>query len=413
MTAGLWISQAELYTRPLSGADYSGAGEVYDVADGAWPLTIDLGAQTGDKSHLYALAGGLIYLRFAPDPSADEYRTKVADYIQLLIDEGLAASVDGLAWARNIGAFVIAADMIDLASYDATLSADFDAFLDDLMVEPLTGAAGMSDLLDGARTRPNNIGSYCRLACILIAEYRGDTATVDDLVEHLKFFLGDREANGAVDPFTGDPWGGPKADVSWHEDPTDPATYRGIVSVGVTRDGHDWSGIQPEEMRRDATYSTYPPVTTLRYVEESLDALLATVEVLRRTGRYGAVETWSDDAVGRAVTRLKYLADNHPASGWVYFETGHEAARPLVNYLYGYDYPETRVRSQLGGAAKGFAFTHWTHGGREAEPCPSEKYLRLENEALREALDNAKIAASEVSEALARLRALLDTDGEG
>jgi hypothetical protein len=32
--------------------------------------------------------------------------------------------------------------------------------------------------------------------------------------------------------------------------------------------------------------------------------------------------------------------------------------------LYGVGYPETRIRTQLNGGTKGYAFTHYTHSGR-------------------------------------------------
>jgi hypothetical protein len=64
------------------------------------------------------------------------------------------------------------------------------------------------------------------------------------------------------------------------------------------------------------------------------------------------------------VTRLKYFADNHSANNWTYFTEAHEAARPLVNYLYGVSYPEARVRTQLNGGTKLYGFTHYTHSGR-------------------------------------------------
>jgi hypothetical protein len=107
----------------------------------------------------------------------------------------------------------------------------------------------------------------------------------------------------------------------------------------------------------------YPGETTLRYVEEAIGPALGTVEIIRRLG-YGDAHLWSDSALLRACTRLKYLADNHSDNNWVYFETSHEGARPLVNYLYGVGYPETRARTQLNGGVKGFSFTYYTHLGR-------------------------------------------------
>ena len=413
----LWISKAEIDTRPMSGADWT---DMLATADDTWPAA-DMDDQDS-KSNLYALSGALVYLR----TGTTSYRTKVETYLQDLIDEGYpTANGNALGYARNLGAFVLAADMCNIRLNNPSLHADFAAFAEGALTESYVGA-GMTDVRNGAYERPNNIGNACRWTCIITYAYIGDTAELDDIVEEVAFWLGDRTRGGAEAV-----WGPSGAiDLSWHEDPTDSDTLRGIVSDGVTRFGHDFSGIQPEEMRRDdsfwsgtfpsgatvsganlgasapttsivgellfftddgnvsrvvATHNTgtgdvtwspdlssapseddqwsvYPGETTLRYAEEALDAALGTVEIIRRLG-YGDAHTWSDSAVLRAVTRLKYFADNHSDNNWTYFTEAHEASRPLANW-FGLGYPEARVRTQLNGGTKLYAFTHYTHSGR-------------------------------------------------
>jgi hypothetical protein len=414
---GLWISKAEIDTRPMSGDDWT---DMLATADATWPA-----AAMDDQdstTNLYALSGGLVYLR----TGTASYRTKVEAYLQDLIDAGYPKdNTQALGYARNLGAYVLAADMCNIRVNNPTLHADFSAFAEGALTESYVGG-GMTSVRDGAYARPNNIGNYCRWTCIITYAYIGDTAELDGIVEEVAFWLGDRTRGGAEALW------GPTAspDLSWHEDPADSATLRGIVGQGVTRFGHDFDGIQPEEMRRDDSFwsgtfpsdgtttaanlganapttsivgerlyftadgvnrvvathnigtgdvtwttakgtipnsgdqwTVYPGATTLRYVEEALGPALATVEIIRRLG-YGDAHLWSDSAALRAATRLKYLADNHSDNNWVYFEGPHEAARPLVNYLYGVGYPEARVRTQLNGGTKGYAFTHYTHSGR-------------------------------------------------
>jgi hypothetical protein len=415
----LWISKAEIDTRPMSGDDWTDMLATADVDP--WP---DAAMSDQDSTtNLYALSGALVYLR----TGTVSYRTKVESYLQDLIDAGYEkVSPTALGYARNLGAYVLAADMCNIRLNNPTLHADFAAFAEGALTESYVGG-GMSDVRDGAYDRPNNIGNWCRWSCLITYAYIGDTAELDGIVEEVAFWLGDRTRGGASALW------GPTAspDLSWHEDPTDSGTLRGIVSDGVTRFGHDFSGIQPEEMRRDDSFwsgtfpsgatvsganlganapttsivgellfftddgnvsrvvdthntgtgdvtwspdlssapaeddqwSVYPGETGLRYVEEALDAALGTVEIIRRLG-YGDAHTWSDSAVLRACTRLKYFFDNHSANNWTYFTEAHEASRPLVNYLYGVAYPEARVRTQLNGGTKGYAYTHYTHSGR-------------------------------------------------
>jgi hypothetical protein len=414
----LWISKAEIDTRPMSGADWT---DMLATADATWPA-----AEMDDQdatANLYVMAGALVYLR----TGTVSYRTKVESYIEDLIAEGYP-KVNGqaLGYARNLGSFVLAADMCNIRLNNPTLHADFSAFAEGALTESYVGG-GMTSVRDGAYARPNNIGNYCRWTCLITYAYIGDQTELDGIVEEVAFWLGDRTRGGASALW------GPTAspDLSWHEDPTDSGTLRGIVSQGVTRFGHDFSGIQPEEMRRDDSFwsgtfpsgatvsganlgatapttsivgeklfftddgnvsrvvdthnvgtgdvtwspdlssapaeddqwSVYPGETGLRYVEEAAGIALGTVEIIRRLG-YGDAHTWSDSALLRACTRLKYFADNHSDNNWVYFETSHEGARPLVNYLYGVGYPETRVRTQINGGIKGFSFTYYTHLGR-------------------------------------------------
>jgi hypothetical protein len=413
----LWISKAEIDTRPMSGDDWT---DMLATADATWPA-----AEMDDQdstANLYALSGALVYLR----TGTTSYRTKVESYLQDLINAGYPkANGQALGYARNLGAYVLAADMCNIRSSNPSLHTDFAAFAEGALTESYVGG-GMNNVRDGAYARPNNIGNACRWTCIITYAYVGNTPELDGIVEEVAFWLGDRTRGGAEAL-----WGPTSSpDLSWHEDPTDSATYRGIVSAGVTRFGHDWSGIQPEEMRRDDPFwsgtfpadgtstsanlgtnapttsivgerlyftddgvnrvidthnvgtgdvtwvtpkgtvpdsgeqwTVYPGNTTLRYVEEALDSAIGTVEIIRRLG-YGNAHLWSNSAVLRAVTRLKYFADNHADNDWTYFTEAHEASRPLINYLYSIGYPEARVRTQLGGGTKTFAYTHYTHSGR-------------------------------------------------
>jgi hypothetical protein len=365
---GMWLSKAEIDTLPTSGPAWTGTGEVYAVANGSWTVQ-SVEAQSGQTFHVRALAGALVFARLKPadgtaHTGADAMRAKVATAIANVIaqpDE--FTSVTGPS--RHLGVWAITADLINLTAYDATLDTSFRAWLTHKM--DLTYDSSPATIRQAAAQRPNNIGSWSRWSRAAVSIYIGDTSDLNTLAPILRRWLGDTSISHT---FT---W---HSNQSWqdHTSSTN-ATRKGINSLGAVRNGHNFDGIQPEDQRRNDEFGPsggvydpqdFPTPATMRYPEVSLTATMGAAYLLYRAGYTDLLDA-SDQAILRAAQQIHRFATSYSAKGYVYFTDSHEAPRPLINYLYGTDLPETRERTQLNGRADGFAWTYWTHLGRTLE----------------------------------------------
>jgi hypothetical protein len=368
---GIWISKAELDAISMGSNGWTGSGELKATADASWtPQPIE--QQSGQVFHAQALAGALVYARLVPDASAAAYRTKVANAIKDVISFPVG-STSVTAPSRHLGTWAISADLIDLKSFDATLDSQFRAWLRNRLDHSYSSSPSTIRL--AAKQRPNNIGAWSRFSLAAASVYLGDSAELNQLAGIMRFWLGDRTAL-AKDPFEGvsGGWGAGSTNYSntWQQNPNDKSTWRGIVAAGVTRDGNRFDGIQPEDQWRNKTgaysASNFPgDKTDHRYPEESFEGTIGAVLILHRAGHTNLLGT-ADSALLRAARSIKYFADNYSSKGYEYFTGPHEASRPLINYLYpSAGLPGDRARNQMGGKAKGFAWTYWTHGGRSVK----------------------------------------------
>jgi hypothetical protein len=236
-----------------------------------------------------------------------------------------------LALGRELGAYVISADLIDLQSFNPTLDARFRTTLMALRTIYTPGAA--SSIIDCHERRPSNWGSHCGATRIAIAAYLGDTADLARAAQVFKGYLGDRAA------YSGFEYG----DLSWQCDPTRPV---GINPVGCVKNGLSLDGVLPDDQRRGGTFTTSPPQEN--YVWEAMQGLVAQAVMLERAG-YAPFE-WSDRALLRAA-RWLHDVNGFPAVGDDTWQP------PVLNDAYGTSFPE-QIPSRAG---KNVGWTDWTH----------------------------------------------------
>jgi hypothetical protein len=111
---GIWMSYAEIAKLPMSGKAWD---KVKAAADG-WVGTPNI-ADQDSKHDVNTLAIALVYARTG-NPA---YRTKAATAIMSAV--GTEAGGRTLALSRNLVSYVIAADLIDLRTFDATQEQKF------------------------------------------------------------------------------------------------------------------------------------------------------------------------------------------------------------------------------------------------------------------------------------------------
>jgi len=270
-TGGVLISKAEVMALPTSGTAYNA---VLAAAKSTISPTLN---DQDSPANVRTLAAALIAVR----NNDSAMRSKVVTSLK-----GVKGTETGraLALGRELGAYVIAADLIGVT--DAEVGYDFKAWLRSVIKKQTTEAGS---LIDCAHNRPNNWGAHAQGALACVYAYLNDTAGLAEVAKVAKGWLGDRSS------YAGFTYG----DKSWQADSTKPV---GVNPKGATKSGTDIDGAQPEEMRRGGTFPTIG-ADAKQYAPEALQGQLLCALVLSRHG-YPEITSWSDSALIRAVNYI-------------------------------------------------------------------------------------------------------------
>jgi hypothetical protein len=263
--------------------------------------------------------------------------------------------------AQPLGAWVIAADLINLPVYDPALDATFRAWI----THKLDFKYGSRSMRQAAVVRPNNIGSSARFSRAAVSVYLDDFPDLAALALAFERWLGN---TALPDPFT---W---HQNQTWQAHPTDPQRWVGINPRGAVRDGILLDGVQPDDQRRNDEEGPsgglfdpldFPTVRTTLYPEASLIASLGVAEILARHG-YPEARSWGDHALERATLQIHRFAEHHGDKGYVYLTDTRQTGRPLVSYMFSLPLPVAPTRTSLSGSASEYSWTYFTHHGRAA-----------------------------------------------
>ena len=221
-----------------------------------------------------------------------------------------------LALGRGLVAYVLAADLV---GYRETT---FMAWVSSVKTELLDGLT----LNRTQEQRPNNWGTWAGASRIAADLYLGDSTDLARAVSVFRGYLGDRAQ------YTGFKFGS----LSWQSNPAAPV---GINPAGALIQGHDVSGVVPDDQRRAGSFTWPPPCEN--YVWESLQGTTVSAKLLSNAG-YPAL-SWSDASITRAVGFLN--ANGCPATGddgWVPWMIGQQGKSPST-------------------PGKGFGFSEWLY----------------------------------------------------
>ncbi len=316
----IFVSPAELARRPMSGAGWTALKRQADK-----PVLPPNLADQDQMNNVYVLAKALVYAR----TGLDGYRQQVLANLKAAV--GTEAGGRTLALGRELAAYVIAADLIDVATYDPAFdSGTFRPWLRSLLTKLMDDGRSLRQTHE---ERPNNWGTHAGASRIAVAAYLGDSAELARSAAVFRGWLGDRAS------YAGFKYG----DLWWQPNPAQPV---GIAPVGSTIQGQNVDGALPEEMRRGGAFQ-WPPVFT-DYAWEGLQGAVLQAELLQRAG-YDAW-SWEDRALLRATAFLYRI-------GWA--ADGDDMWQPwLIDYRYG-----TRYRvSAPHKVGKNFGWTEWVYG---------------------------------------------------
>ncbi len=322
---GVWIGKAELAQLPMSGPAWT---ELEATAAKTCPPP-NLSEQE-DVANVCVMAKALVSARTGNAALRQDVVGALSTVAGNRTYTGRA-----LALGRELAAYVIAADLIDLKVHDPELDAKFRIQIRTLLTTPTT--RGPRSLVECHELRPNNWGNHCGASRAAVASYLGDRAELDRAAKVFKGYLGDRSAYAEFQ----------YGDLAWQCDPVNPV---GVNPRGCTRHGRFLDGVLPDDQRRAGGFSWPPPKEN--YVYEALQGALAQAVILKRAG-YDDVFEWQDKALLRAFEWLHTQA-SFPAAGDDVWEAH------VVNYFYDTDFPAA-VPARPG---KNVGWTDWTHSSR-------------------------------------------------
>ena len=287
---------------------------------------VGTGANLSDQnsSHDIATMGAALYAARTGDQAT---RDRVVAALESAI--GTENGARWLAIGRNLGAYIIAADLIDLRSgpvYD---------WLAGFMSRTLAHNNNGSQITfrQSAWQSGSNASAQEGFAFTALAVYLGDTEALSWSWDAFLRYAGDRTSPHTITS---------NSDV-WQEIPSDPV---GIQNAGATKNGCSIAGAISNDMSRGGSNVCSPGYTQYPWVgmEGSVPAAL----VFERAG-YPAF-TIQSSAIKRASDYLWALGGD-----W-YDTTRAREVKQLINWRYDLDRP---VAAGTGGRT--FGFTEWTH----------------------------------------------------
>jgi len=313
----IWIDRSVIEQLPMAGTAWESVKERADR-----PLQRPNVSDQDDPVNVTVMAKALVYVR----TGQESYRADVIRACMAAI--GTEQGGRTLALARELAAYVIAADLVGMPAED---DQRFRRWLRKSLDEELSGRTLRSTHED----RPNNWGTHAGASRMAVAVYLDDRNELERAARVFKGYLGERSAYARFR--YGD-------DLTWQADPARPV---GINPRGAMLSGHSVDGVLPDDQRRSGPFTWPPPKEN--YVYEALQGALAQAVILDQAG-YDDVWSWGDYALLRAFSWLHEVAD-FPAAGDDTWEPY------VINFFYGTDFPAP-VPARPG---KNVGWTDWTH----------------------------------------------------
>lgn len=331
---GIWISPEELAALPINTPEWQ---QLLTSAES------DIGSadiSNQDSKHDVKTLG--VALAAARTGRAD-LRTKAVNAVVSAIN----TEDDGrwLAAGRNLGSYIIAADLLNLRKTSDPNSdgSKVDAWLNSLWTKRLThnnDATKTQLFKETAWSSGSNASAQEGFAYAALAVYTGNKTELDWSWTAYRRYIGDRTSSHTVTSNADD----------WQYIPSDPV---GIMDAGAVKGGCRMDGAIGNDMSRGSeTYSCTPVYT--QYPWTGIDGSVAAALVLERAG-YPAFES-QQKAIKRAFDYLWELRTNTGEVRWFDGTKGVESIY-VVNKQYNSNYLITGTS----GNGRVVDWTNWTH----------------------------------------------------
>jgi len=317
---GIWTSPAELARVPMSGDAWT---EVLVAASEASGNQASVSDQDSNNN-VQTLAAAIVHARAGTKTSKD----KVVVACSKLASEGKPAG-NTLAWARETGAYVMAADLVGYRT------PEFEVWCRN-MADIYVGTDGRT-LRQMFEERPNNWGAMAFGSLSAIYRYLRDTANLTAIRDYWVQLVEGPKPKLAV-------YGGPERDLSWHADESNPRLInpRDSVKRGINIDG-----ILPDDMRRGGPLRDPPGFTG--YPWEAMQGFVTAARVLDRAGM--PIWTVGDQALYRAAYALQVRLGGGWDTSWM--ASGDDVwMLAFLNKVYNTTWSSPATTSRTWGAGK-------------------------------------------------------------
>ena len=265
---GIWTSTGEVADIPMNNCAWY---KLKRAADSAKPNSAMVSDQDSNNN-VEILASAIVYCR----TKKRIYKDKVISAIEKLVSKG-KPSMDTLAWSRETGAYVMAADLVD---YRTAAFEDWCRKMAEVWV-----ASDGRTMLRTFKERPNNWGAHAFASLSAIYAYLHDYNRLNEI---RNFWI-----QAVIGPKPKETKYG--SDLSWH---VVQKQLRLINPINSYKNGMNIDGIIPDDMRRGGAFSNPPGYTW--YPWEHLQGLVAAARILDRMG----MSIWEVD--NKAIYRAAY-----------------------------------------------------------------------------------------------------------
>ncbi|MGH2732512.1 MAG: hypothetical protein ACRDJG_06185 [Actinomycetota bacterium] len=329
---GMLISKTEIMGLPASGAAWETMKKDADRIPAVHP------GKQNNRGCAHLMAAGLVSQRVG----TSSYQAAVRDELVAITSIGYNRPNATLALGRNLLACVVAADLIDLRSFDPQANATFVRWLADIRRRELPDAHDRwTSLTTTCENSANNWGTSACASLLAVHSYLGDRAGVNRVWDLFQAWVGDRgkyPEDGLGERGYFQPTG------SW-----DASYFCGgrsrWVAVNPTgcaaRGGYNLDGGLGEELSRSRRSCCPPDKSGLSYDFAGLRGALGTAELLWRQGF--DVFSSGNQGLRRA---MEYLCRNDqctPLRRSVNAWLGH-----AINFHYGTSFPEEAISGDPG-----------------------------------------------------------------
>jgi hypothetical protein len=330
------MSRTRLLSLPTTGSAWT---SLKSIADGSLG-TPDLCNQD-NKHDVRTLAVALVYAR----TGIASYYTKARDAIMSALSTIQVGCYNAiLSLGRQLGAYVLAADLIKLSGTD---DVTFRSWLTTIRTLYLGGHGRWVTLTGTHEDSNNNWGAFAGASRIAASLYLGDTADVARASLVVRGFLGDRYA------YSGFRSGLYADELTWTcsssgstYTPVDWACYKNGINLNGAIAGDIYRG-------GGLTWPALDP--GIPYTLEALQGVTLQVELLYQNG-YPEAWSWSNSALQRAANFVSRSGQSG-GSTWNYSSVSYHLPW-LLNARYGLGLP-----TKPAGFGRVFGYTDWLYGG--------------------------------------------------